>query len=232
MDSQRRRTVGSSSTASSVMSGGMSSVFSQETSGTSYTGTVYTAEPDPIHSYPVGGDVYDPILICEFIGLLHCPERFHYNEQDVWIEHIIADHLGGKLPKVVACWFCDEWIYDSAEEHANGDVRKNFNFRMWHVRDHLMEGYNEGHIRPDYNMLKHLRNHKLIDQKRYDRAMEYLDRGVPRVEGIYDANFVPESEILAHQRDTQVIHTEERRKHRGHREHREHRGHREHRSRR
>ncbi|KAI1261433.1 hypothetical protein F5Y18DRAFT_204540 [Xylariaceae sp. FL1019] len=89
-------------------------------------------------------------LPCEFSGHTKCKKSFHVDDFDQWTEHIVSVHLRNQLPEQVSCWFCDGYFFDAQSNRARGDIRLNFEDRMWHIRNHIVEGgMTQYDIRPD-----------------------------------------------------------------------------------
>ncbi|KAI1132143.1 hypothetical protein F5Y10DRAFT_6087 [Nemania abortiva] len=159
---QRQYSVSSGSSHHSV---GSSSVFSSSAMSMSSMSTVETGP----HFQAPQGD----FLPCEFVGYSNCEQRFALNEVDLWIEHIISDHLQGSLPDKVICWFCDDYIFDS---NRVGNRHLNFQQRMWHIRDHFWDGGVGVHnMRPDYYFNEHLRRSRLIPDHVYHSVRRYTE---------------------------------------------------------
>ncbi|KAI0205485.1 hypothetical protein F4808DRAFT_234796 [Astrocystis sublimbata] len=126
-------------------------------------------------------------LPCEFMSM-GCDVRFGLDDVDGWIEHVIFDHLKNKLPKKVACWFCDTWTFDY---HNSGkDRRSNFDSRMWHIRDHiLVDGFGDHDIRPDHFFMEHLEKHEIVSQQAYYYTRRYSE--IPQGDWIIPHDAVP-----------------------------------------
>ncbi len=160
----------------------------QYTNGSPYTGsspdtdyTRYTASTNGsfynMYPNPVAGTV---ILPCEFVGIGPCDVNFNYDETEAWIEHIIVEHLRDRLPAKAKCWFCDTYEFDVKSSVARNDRRVNFDMRMYHIRDHIIdEGMTANNIRPDFHMLDHLYHHRLITEQRYHEARRWTEVPCP-----------------------------------------------------
>ncbi|RWA10937.1 hypothetical protein EKO27_g4167 [Xylaria grammica] len=112
-------------------------------------------------------------LPCEFVGLGLCDRVFHPTDVDNWIEHIVVDHLDGKVPAKCVCWFCDDFDFDSDRCH---DRMMNFESRMWHIRDHILEdGFTVHDIRPDYHLIDHANRNLLISELTYNSTQRYSE---------------------------------------------------------
>ncbi|CAJ2511588.1 Uu.00g072130.m01.CDS01 [Anthostomella pinea] len=182
--------------------------------------TTYTIEPDTYLPAPAQTGALS--LPCEFVGLASCAYSFDQNDTAAWIEHTIQVHLHDRLPNKVLCWFCDEYSFDVSHLEVGGDRRLNFEQRMWHIRDHIMEeGKTAEQIRPDFHMLEHLDRHGLITKAVYTRAKRWREK-VPPVTGIYAPGYVPEERRVENERRNRVLvdHDKEDRHHR--RRHRNH----------
>ncbi|KAI1506526.1 hypothetical protein F5X99DRAFT_5925 [Biscogniauxia marginata] len=172
----------SGSTASSMGA----SIFSNQSSVATHL--TYT---DPLFDNPVPDqDDENIVLPCEFVGLRSCDRTFQPDDTDSWIEHIINDHLGQQLPVKVLCLFCDDFIFEVKPRDHRTNLRENFKTRMRHIRDHIVhEGQTVHGIRPDYYMLEHLHEHRLISGREYIRAKRWCEK--PSFDGIRPPDFVP-----------------------------------------
>ncbi|KAI1428115.1 hypothetical protein F5Y12DRAFT_711430 [Xylaria sp. FL1777] len=130
-------------------------------------------------------------LPCEFKGYDACEQVFDIDAVDDWIEHTVSDHLKGNIPSKCVCWFCDDVVFCSDNDL---DPRTSFNRRMWHIREHILEGMNsELDMRPDYYLLDHVYRHKLISTDVYNVFRRYSE--IPKPDHIRSFDFVlPEAE--------------------------------------
>ncbi|KAF2973378.1 hypothetical protein GQX73_g82 [Xylaria multiplex] len=114
-------------------------------------------------------------LPCEFVGYSACNRVFEITAVDDWIEHIVSQHFGGNLPTQCGCWFCDDFIL-----HDFHDLRLNFEHRMWHIRNHMLdEGCTIHDIRPDFYLLGHLNKHGLISTEMYNFVLRFSEIPMP-----------------------------------------------------
>jgi hypothetical protein len=175
--------------------------------------TVTSATSSPPSIAPVNEDNHapEPQLPCEFVGLANCNRKFSPNDTQAWIGHCI-DHLKKKYPAKALCWFCDRQfpIISSFEDPKNGYRR-----RMWHIRGHIInEGKGEDHMRPDYQLLKHLNENGIISDRTYSEVItlwrEVIPypnddvRPVPRPSDLVDHDFVPLPRRREQEREMQV----------------------------
>ncbi|KAI1471184.1 uncharacterized protein F4812DRAFT_169596 [Daldinia caldariorum] len=153
------------------------------------TATRYTAVENPQNTLQ---DLAPMRLPCEFIGL-GCNETFSFNEVDAWTEHVITDHLGNKLPSIVACWFCDTWRFDCNTPNIGGDQRYNFDLRMNHIYEHFLDGKSVHDIRPDFYMIEHLGKNGLVATTTYHYLKRWNDVPCPieEMRHIQRRDFVP-----------------------------------------
>lgn len=136
----------SSGYAASVVSS-PSTVDSDEESD---AGILLQAEAGPSHIYP-----------CEFIGYSDCSRKFE--DVESWMRHIKDAHLQNILPKESLCWFCDNARFvTQSNQHAR--LEACFRERMYHIAGHLQADIDTQtlSIRPDFAMLRHLEEHRLI----------------------------------------------------------------------
>ncbi|KAI0906723.1 hypothetical protein F4823DRAFT_58095 [Ustulina deusta] len=111
-------------------------------------------------------------LPCEFAWYSNCDLVFALNDVENWVKHIIADHLGEKLPTKCICWFCDDKSFDCKETR---DRRANFSYRMYHIRDHFLCGKTLHDVRPDHYITKHIQDHGLISEDMPNAVRRYLE---------------------------------------------------------
>lgn len=104
-------------------------------------------------------------LPCEFPG---CAVVFHGHEDSEWMAHTLT-HFGGTLPSQLLCWFkCDSAKFDTKSTQMGGDPRYNFECRMRHIRDHILnEDYQPRDRVPDAILIAHLREKRIIDEQTY-----------------------------------------------------------------
>ncbi|KAI0552737.1 hypothetical protein F4679DRAFT_581245 [Xylaria curta] len=159
-------------------------------------------------------------LPCEFVGYGGCDQTFALDDVDRWIEHIVSVHLQDNLPKKVVCWFCDNWIFDYKNA---GDRRANFENRMWHIREHILEeGLTAHHMRPDHFLNEHLQKHRLVTDDAYHLVRRYAE--VPQGPWILPHDGVPPDWEDRDSRGEYVVNDpiEEQRKHRKHQHQHQH----------
>ncbi|KAF9877795.1 hypothetical protein CkaCkLH20_04930 [Colletotrichum karsti] len=108
------------------------------------------------------------MLRCEFLPWTGCEEAFHLNEVDLWIRHIEDDHLQRNYPSLCICWYCDDFQYNTQEHHFGPG--KNFEYRMQHIADHMLDGYRFERRRPDFHFLDHVYQLGLISTEAFQLA--------------------------------------------------------------
>ncbi|KAI1750284.1 hypothetical protein F4782DRAFT_252796 [Xylaria castorea] len=131
-----------------------------------------------------------PRLLCEFIGYAKCKRTFAPEDFDAWVEHIIIEHMKGKLPVEHLCWFCDDQVFRAEDPSDQGKIREKFEQSLSHIRDHMVEDGLKAHdIRPDYLMNEHLRESGLISDPVYNRVRRFTE--LPNVlNGIVPSTFI------------------------------------------
>ncbi|KAF3070572.1 hypothetical protein GL218_00396 [Daldinia childiae] len=194
--------------------------------GTSDTASMYSNSTIPTQFSDPNDGLYNPYptldpramaLPCEFVGF-GCNQTFSFSETDAWIEHIIAGHLGDKLPSKAICWFCDTEYFDSKRPEVGGDRRQNFDNRMWHIREHFTEGKTVHDIRPDFHMVEHLHRHQFISDDTYFGYIRWNDLPCSREEmkHVRNRNFVPPEVEARNQRsqrdDVEIVKDDRQRK--------------------
>lgn len=71
--------------------------------------------------------------------------------------------------------FCDTFTFD-ANRLYGGDKSFNFQMRMDHIRDHIMDdGYSASSMRPDGCLINHLKHEKVINSQTYDEILNRLN---------------------------------------------------------
>ncbi|RDA92604.1 hypothetical protein CP533_0910 [Ophiocordyceps camponoti-saundersi (nom. inval.)] len=136
-------------------------------------------------------------LPCEFQKLSRCQERFAVEDVDAWIQHIVHDHLGGKLPAYCICWFCDR-----AEFRAGPDRAENYRRRMQHIASHIRnEGKTAAEVRWDFHFLDHLHHHGLVSERVFQWATQQSELPPPKGMILVDRNHVDGRRRHARPRD-------------------------------
>ncbi|KAF5124041.1 hypothetical protein E5D57_011963 [Metarhizium anisopliae] len=136
---------------------------------------MYTTHPPKYGPKPVGSQlskVYEDsriLLPCEFREFSGCQKQFALRDKDLWIDHIIDEHLHRRYPRVSICWFCDKPVFRSGLDQK-GDRLQSFRQRMDHIATHFKEGMTAADIRPDFHFLDHLHEHNLIDESTFRSA--------------------------------------------------------------
>jgi hypothetical protein len=156
--SSRTRTARSASIFSRYSTADQSSVAQSEAPASQWDG------------YEVaGGEEF--VLWCEFHQLNGCHATFRGDNEAAWIQHHI-DHLGGRVPSSLVCWFCNEPPFVAKQRE---DRRANFVDRMQHIRQHISVNWTitSEDMRPDFFMVKKMYRIGQIDRSTYERAMAY-----------------------------------------------------------
>ncbi|RKK78790.1 hypothetical protein BFJ69_g5265 [Fusarium oxysporum] len=175
----------SMSTASS--STFMSSCFDRPTPQTS---SVYT-EPPPATTVPQSQPYVTPsLLTCEFLGFGDCDFVFDLNDESRWIAHIADFHLRNIFPTVCICWFCDRTFRSSS--HNQADAEACYRKRMHHIAKHFRNGLSGRQMRPDFFLLDHLYQNRLIDEEMYQRARAYHEASQVQIQNLYPAGWRPD----------------------------------------
>ncbi|TGJ88418.1 hypothetical protein E0Z10_g360 [Xylaria hypoxylon] len=145
-----------------------------------------------------------PRLFCEFVGYHKCKRTFAPEDFRAWMEHIIMEHMEGKLPVEHLCWFCDDLVFRAKDPSDQGNIRANFEQSLCHIRDHLVEDGLEVHnMRPDYSLNEHLRESGLISDPVFNRVLRFTE--LPNVvDGIVPSTFIS-PEILRRDELSKII---------------------------
>ena len=176
---QVRRHRGIGSWASSATFSSRSSNFDAVDAASTVTRSTASTVPRS-HVFPQGPpavsqqrplipDFTQSWLPCEFRRYGKCSAAFRFADVNSWIDHILSGHLHYRLPTVTACWFCDAAIFRSASTRED-DKMSSYRQRMLHIADHFFQGMSAAEVRPDYNMVKHMRQSGLMDESTFRRA--------------------------------------------------------------
>lgn len=121
---------------------------------------------------------------CEFAAYADCQRTFPVRDVDALVEHVGADHLGGVFPPRTVCWFCDGAKFEADEasrrrpqqpqQPPQHNSRAAYHRRMLHIAGHFLDGTADA-MRPDFDMLDHLRDHGLIDTALFQHATRYSE---------------------------------------------------------
>ncbi|KAG0646194.1 hypothetical protein D0Z07_8331 [Hyphodiscus hymeniophilus] len=123
--------------------------------------------------------------------------RFHPSQFEEWVSHSVS-HLGNSLPQKAICTFCDDT--DGVFE-SNGDTLLNWRERMLHIRSHLQDLEPFEHIRPDYWVIKHMWENRLISREDFEHALKGTER--PPCENLYPLDYERPEARLQKERDLQ-----------------------------
>lgn len=129
----------------------------------------------------------EPVLLlpCEYFVTGTCDETFgvEIHSAQEWIYHTVG-HLDYQLPQKSMCWFCDDLVFDS--QNYSGNLQATFESRMWHIRDHFMQGYNQDHIQTGNLLPNHLHNPKMAARRNARQTKERREQPSPYREDIID----------------------------------------------
>lgn len=162
-------------------------------------------------------------LPCEFAGYADCDASFPADDFEGWFAHILTGHLRNKIPPSSVCWFCDDFDFHAGQNGRSPDWGTNFQDRMQHIREHMVnDGYMIHDMRPDFFLLEHMEEYRLIDPEKISLARQWVDGPAPFRPDIYNHDFMPEATRRRERLDTvQVIdqRSEDRRRRREGRRH-------------
>jgi hypothetical protein len=106
---------------------------------------------------------------CEFSSVSKCQETFDaYEENEAWVYHHL-DHLETDQPPRTRCTFC-----------GTGEVFDDFWQRMDHICQHWLNGEARRRV-PDINLLKYMRDRKIITKAAFESELEQLPLAPPHV---------------------------------------------------
>ena len=111
---------------------------------------------------------------CEFRNLSHCFLEFAFDQVELWIQHVADGHLGHRFPRESRCWFCDmKFVAETNRRDKKSGV---FRERMYHIAEHLYKGVTAASIRPDFPLLDHLWEYRIIDDAAFQRGKGQSER--------------------------------------------------------
>jgi hypothetical protein len=125
---------------------------------------------------------YGYFLPCEFF-FAGCNLRFDPSEFEAWISHSIS-HLGVSLPRKAICTFCDD---DEAVFESDDDPFMNWRARMLHIGEHFQDFTPYERMRPDYWVIEHMWENRVISAEDYTYAKKHTER--PHLAHTYSLNY-------------------------------------------
>lgn len=144
---------------------GGSSVYSRSTAPP-------THGPEPAaRQRPAVPDNIPGWLPCEFRRYSRCGANFSFGQINVWIDHIIDEHLQGCFPSYSLCWFCDDEEFNPSSNQTD-EKQTFYRQRMYHIAHHFFEGMTAVDIRPDFHFLDHIHDYHLIDENTFQRESQ------------------------------------------------------------
>ncbi|KFY43055.1 hypothetical protein V495_04198 [Pseudogymnoascus sp. VKM F-4514 (FW-929)] len=128
-------------------------------------------------------------LPCIFREILDC-QHANFDDFDSWSEHII-DHFGPSGPPPYAlCVFCDRSFTDDNPQTCWIEY-------LEHISEHIESDVIWDTQRPDFGVLRYLRDRRIISEEDYNFFCQGSER--PRLEGLIPLDCEPE-EITAKKR--------------------------------
>ena len=113
-------------------------------------------------------------LWCEICALKNHTTTFAMDNINQWIEHHMI-HLDFKPPSLSVCWFCDNVVFRSGDSNQN-DPTRSFYDRMEHIWRHITEeNFGVSDMRPDFHMVKHLKEIGLISEDEFEKSSQYSE---------------------------------------------------------
>lgn len=122
------------------------------------------------------------ILPCEFASYTGCAAIFFADSVEVWINHIMNQHLRLALPEKTRCWFCDDVTFES-ESPSLPHKEAAFKARMLHIAQHISQGCTLDSMRPDFYFIEHLYRVGLLSDTQYRHALRYRESSLPESVG-------------------------------------------------
>ena len=159
----------------------------------------YLADQPPLQASP---DNFER-LPCEFIAYGPCEKTFSIDDEKAWVKHI-RHHLKDRLPQKTMCWFCDK-RFKSGQK--NDERLATFKERMKHIRKHFKSEYRTPlptmvqRIRPDFDLLDHMKENKLIGNDMFQRAQTFREH--PLIE-VAPGDYKPEGVRRREAREEEV----------------------------
>ncbi|KAL7933940.1 hypothetical protein V8C35DRAFT_302829 [Trichoderma chlorosporum] len=110
-------------------------------------------------------------LPCELHWFGGCDEKFDLRDGVGWTDHVETQHLRLIFPSQSRCWFCDE-VFRARPDDSERQLGAQLCFakRMRHIARHYEQGEDTNNIRPDFDLLNHLRRNGLISERDFQRA--------------------------------------------------------------
>ncbi|KAG8419334.1 hypothetical protein J3458_004210 [Metarhizium acridum] len=118
---------------------------------------------------PAVPDTIPTLLPCEFQNFSGCSAVFFSNKVNLWIDHIIDEHLHGCCPEFSICWFCDSGKFGSPSNQEE-EKKRCFRQRLYHIARHFDSGMTAADIRPDFYFLDHIYEKSLIDETTFEQT--------------------------------------------------------------
>ncbi|KAK0674509.1 hypothetical protein QBC41DRAFT_1667 [Cercophora samala] len=174
-----------SHTTTSTMQSSKSSVFSHQNSWdyqSSMGKTSIASGRRTLGAQPAAASIVNPThhageLWCEFSALQGCTATFRLDDEYSWIQHHIW-HLRDVYPFRSKCWFCDDFQF--VARNSDDDLYPTFYDRMQHIRTHIsQDGKTSRQARPDFHVVDHMYQQRLISEEAYQEARMRFDELPP-----------------------------------------------------
>jgi hypothetical protein len=172
---RRTSTAGPSSSAADDDSETQSNSSSPSTAPSSAPSLTPPPPPPAIHPMNHGSE-----LRCEF-EFIGCRLSFHSTQVELYVAHTASHFLGHLPPPKTICIFCNHIF-----ENPNDPVA-NWTRRMRHIADHYRHSELFEHSRPDFLLIKHMRNKRIMASEDYKRVTKYSER--PFCDGLVDRSY-------------------------------------------
>ena len=123
-------------------------------------------------------------LPCILRDIVRCPATFTGEGYQYWVEHSISHYRNSDPPTYARCIFCDKTFC------SNNAWQR----RMSHIADHFERGKSIDVSRPDFWVLKDMREKGDLSREQYDVCLRGCER--PPVAGLRPLDWEPE-EVVA-----------------------------------
>ncbi|EKD17039.1 hypothetical protein MBM_04616 [Drepanopeziza brunnea f. sp. 'multigermtubi' MB_m1] len=157
------------------------------------------SSPPPWYSDLHGGMTpvdYNYDLPCEFVA--HgCNLRFHPENYQDWLSHSTSHFMGFAPPPSTICIFCDQ-SFKNPE-----DPNSSWTERMTHIGSHYQEGHDFERSRPDFFLLRHLKECRLITDEEYESLASWSER--KPCEGLVDRDFKSPEMVARELRNSRIF---------------------------
>jgi len=170
------------STSPSISPG--SSILSRRESGSSNTSTAPSDAAESlvgnVERMSIGG--HNRLLPCLLCYIINCPITYELSERGDWYLHSLSHYGDAGPPTHAMCIFCDA-VFDSSNPAICWSKRMN------HIANHFEDNWTIEMSRPDFGVIKDMRNKGWISEEDYKHASKHTER--PACDGLRPYNYIP-----------------------------------------